>query len=1031
MRPLLLLATLLATLTASAQLPSYVPTDGLVAWYPFNGNANDASVNGQNGSMSNVTFTTGASGEAIEAAHFNGDAQVLIPHNSIWNASSYTLTALYRWQNNSSATPNGNSLLMSKREPSGWGSSFEHSPGGGLSWTIGSNGGAGIGTTIPQNTWVHITWVFTPSTIHFYLDGQLVNSASSPGAMNSNTLPVSIGMRGNGWHELIGDIDHIGYWSRALTETEILDLHAMEVTPPEGCMDPAACNYNPDANQDDGSCAEGFSLNLSDTTVCAGDTLTLFIDNLSPATLPYAQTTGNSEWFVSSGASGNGSEASPFGTIQAAVNQASNGDVITVLPGTYTGTGNRNISPLGKSITIQSADGPEVTIIDCEHLDRGFIANSGESMNTIIQGFHITQGLPTSGPTNYGTAIFIEDNSGLLIQNCIISECKRAGDVAGTAIQIGDTETSGPQTGVESCVFKNNLGGGIAASKKSFYCHNSLFMDNSGISHGNGHVANPAQEYRNCSWFRNTGSSYILRLDHGKRAENCLFIDNTAPTNAITYLGTNWSGLNTIFHCTFHNNSGVYYSSGWGDHKGDVRSCILFEGGPARHHVSGNQSIVNFYYSLGEGISGNGNISGAPLFVDANNLDFSLSPGSPCIGTGENGTNMGCDLSLLPEWMIPMAAGSDVASESADTITWSDGSTQDTLMVVADETITITATSGNSGCSQNVIITVTELECGDAEATNYAPNATCTGGPCTYNGCMDPAACNYSAIAEADDGSCDYSCCPGPGCCGEGMHWDAATQSCIITPPSVAPDAECTLLNLQELAEGYQILMAQNAVQDSLILALQDSLSNCSNFTEDGSTSVEGPCVGQDHVTFYSYDYSVVGIGDQCWFAENLRTESYSDGSTLDAAHYAAFNNASVSIDSYGLLYKGAAITDSRNLCPTDWHISTLPDWQSLEAHAAANGHAGAEAAALKSTSGWSTTGNGSDAFGFNATPGGFHYNPTHPYWGEFAHSLTNGYWWTSTPHSTGRSYACAIQNNVASPDYAHSNGLSVRCVKD
>ena len=76
---------------------------------------------------------------------------------------------------------------------------------------------------------------------------------------------------------------------------------------------------------------------------------------------------------------------------------------------------------------------------------------------------------------------------------------------------------------------------------------------------------------------------------------------------------------------------------------------------------------------------------------------------------------------MLPEWMIPMAAGSDVASESADTITWSDGSTQDTLMVVADETITITATSGDSGCSQNVIITVTELECGDPEATNYAP----------------------------------------------------------------------------------------------------------------------------------------------------------------------------------------------------------------------------------------------------------------------------------------------------------------------
>ena len=42
-------------------------------------------------------------------------------------------------------------------------------------------------------------------------------------------------------------------------------------------------------------------------------------------------------------------------------------------------------------------------------------------------------------------------------------------------------------------------------------------------------------------------------------------------------------------------------------------------------------------------------------------------------------------------------------------------------MVVADESITITATSGDSGCSQSVIITVAELECGDAEATNYAP----------------------------------------------------------------------------------------------------------------------------------------------------------------------------------------------------------------------------------------------------------------------------------------------------------------------
>ena len=1068
---LLLFATLLATLTASAQLPSYVPTDGLVAWYPFNGNANDASVNGQNGSMSNVTFTNGASGAANEAAHFNGDAQILIPHNSIWNASSYTLTALYRWQNNPSATPNGNSLLISKRQPSGWGSSFEHSPGGGLSWTIGSNGSAGIGTPIPQNTWVHITWVFTPSTIQFYLDGQLVNTASSPGAMNSNTLPVSIGMRGNGWHELIGDIDHIGYWSRALTETEVLDLHAMEVTPPEGCMDPAACNYdpdaevddgscitpcvqgcmdsdacnyNPDANQDDGSCAEGFSLNISDTTVCAGDTLTFFVDNLSPATLPYAKSTGNNEWFVSAGASGNGSQASPFGTIQAAVNQASNGDVITVLPGTYTGTGNRNISPLGKSITIQSEDGPEVTIIDCEHLDRGFIANSGESMNTIIQGFHITQGLPTSGPTNYGTAIFIEDNSGLLIQHCIISECKRTGDVAGTAIQIGDTETSGPQTGVESCVFKNNIGGGIGASKKSFYCHNSLFMDNISLSLGNGHVANPAQEYRNCILVRNSGNSSMV-LGHGKRAENCLFIENTNSSSGIGYVGTNWSGINTYDHCTFFGNLGTYYSSNWYDHRGDIRSCIFHDGGPARNHIAGNQNIINYYSSLGEGISGNGNISGDPLFVDADNLDFSLSPSSPCIGTGENGTNMGCDLSLLPEWMIPMAAGNDVVSESEETITWSDGSTQDTLVVVADETITITATSGDSGCSQNVIITVTELECGDAEATNYAPNATCTGGPCTYNGCTDPEACNYSAIAEADDGSCDYSCCPGPGCCvdpnlwdatlqqctgsspacGAGTHWDPVTEMCIADVPGTT-DENCTVMNLQELAEGYQVLLDHTADQDSIILAQQATID-----------ALDAVCGCSAPVSYQGHDYEVVEIGGQCWFAENLQSASYRNGDAIPVlansdwddtpnGSQAAFDGDEANVVEYGRLYNWHAIDDPRRLCPSGWHVPDDAEWQVLIDGIGVQG-----GLQLKATSGWTAGPNGTDAHGFDGRPAGKRSAN-----GVFTSLGALATWWSATPNENGGD--AHVKSLIDNSDEVYQQqgisrqqGRSIRCLKN
>jgi len=47
-----LLLVLIFSSTSSAQVPSYIPQDGLVAWYPFNGNANDESGNGFNDTVS-------------------------------------------------------------------------------------------------------------------------------------------------------------------------------------------------------------------------------------------------------------------------------------------------------------------------------------------------------------------------------------------------------------------------------------------------------------------------------------------------------------------------------------------------------------------------------------------------------------------------------------------------------------------------------------------------------------------------------------------------------------------------------------------------------------------------------------------------------------------------------------------------------------------------------------------------------------------------------------------------------------------
>ena len=57
--PLILFSFCIFTVEfVSAQIPSYVPTNGLVGWWPFNGNANDESGNGNNGIVSGTTSLT-------------------------------------------------------------------------------------------------------------------------------------------------------------------------------------------------------------------------------------------------------------------------------------------------------------------------------------------------------------------------------------------------------------------------------------------------------------------------------------------------------------------------------------------------------------------------------------------------------------------------------------------------------------------------------------------------------------------------------------------------------------------------------------------------------------------------------------------------------------------------------------------------------------------------------------------------------------------------------------------------------------
>ena len=183
-------------------------------------------------------------------------------------------------------------------------------------------------------------------------------------------------------------------------------------------------------------------------------------------------------------------------------------------------------------------------------------------------------------------------------------------------------------------------------------------------------------------------------------------------------------------------------------------------------------------------------------------------------------------------------------------------------------------------------------------------------------------------------------------------------------------------------------------------------------------------------------------IGEQCWFAENLRAENYRNGDLIHAAladeewinalegMIAIYGGANEidSFEAFGYLYNRLATQDERLLCPSGRKLPTLNEWNDLATEVGGFDIAGAE---LKSIDGWSNEGDGYDSFGFGAGPGGTKYPDT----AQSEGGGEDGYWWTTTPYLNGEFYWFAhfsSESDALISNYAAERaGLSVRCIKD
>jgi len=145
--------------------------------------------------------------------------------------------------------------------------------------------------------------------------------------------------------------------------------------------------------------------------------------------------------------------------IQAAIDVATDGDIVEVIDGTWSGAGNRNLDFGGRLITVRSMSGdPELCTIDCENAGRGFIFQGGEDETAVVSGFTILNGI--SPPNTGGGGMIIVPGAvptRPTITNCIFRS--NFGQTTGGAISMFACSSL-----VTNCQFLQNtanLGAGV------------------------------------------------------------------------------------------------------------------------------------------------------------------------------------------------------------------------------------------------------------------------------------------------------------------------------------------------------------------------------------------------------------------------------------------------------------------------------------------------------------------------------------------------------------------------------------------
>jgi hypothetical protein len=219
------------------KLKPVIPMDGLVANYPFNGNANDESGNGLNlTKYGDPTLTIDRKGNIDRAYYFNGNTDYFY-HNDCDLLNPATDFTLNCWINSSGMDDAQDVIISTFDDASISVGGYQLSIGGNNEVVFEVRNSNNMDIAVPRipfeikyrDKWTMVTCIYTSEVAKLYLDGSIVNSVTLTDIIGygmTNNFRIGTNPHHNDSQRMYkGSIDDVRIYNRALSELEITMLY--------------------------------------------------------------------------------------------------------------------------------------------------------------------------------------------------------------------------------------------------------------------------------------------------------------------------------------------------------------------------------------------------------------------------------------------------------------------------------------------------------------------------------------------------------------------------------------------------------------------------------------------------------------------------------------------------------------------------------------------------------------------------------------------------------------------------------------